>query len=87
MGTERSVLGYVVVVKPYRKHGNGAVGGGRKGSSGKKCFLYKLSSTGARELVASAEGPTAKAVVRELRVVSKVIPQHVAVSHTGETFF
>lgn len=66
MGTERIVLGYVVVVKPYRKHSNGAKGSGRLGSSGKKCFLYKIGETGSQELVASTEGPTAKAVVKEL---------------------
>jgi len=87
MGTERIVLGYVVVVKPYRKHGNGAKGGGRLGSTGKKCSLYKIGEAGSRELVASTEGPTAKAVVKELRSTTKIIPQYVAVNHNGETFF
>ena len=87
MGTERSVLGYVVVMKPYRKHGNGAKGSGRLGNSGKKCFLYKINTAGSRELIASAEGTTAKAVLKEIRSTTKIIPQYVAVSHNGETFF
>ncbi len=87
MGTERSVLGYVVVVKPYRKHGNGAKGGGRLGSTGKKSSLYKINSAGVRELVASTEGATAKAVLKDLRSTTRIIPQYVAISHNGETFF
>ena len=56
MGTKREQLGYVIEVKSYRKHGNGAKGGGRQGSSGKKCSLFKLGPGNQEELVATAEG-------------------------------
>lgn len=87
MGTHREMLGYVVVMKPWRKHGNGAKGGGRQASTGKKCTLYKLDDRGNRELVASVEGSTAKAVAKELRVANKFIPPHVSINQSGETFF
>lgn len=86
MGKDRQILGYVVVVKPYRK-GNGAVGGGRKGNTGKRCFLYKLEESGGRNLVSSVDGATAKEATRELRRQNRVIPQHVSINDRGETFF
>jgi hypothetical protein len=81
------MLGYVVVVKPYRKHGNGAKGGGRQESTGKKCSLFKINEGWHRELVASTVQPTAKAAVKEIRSSTRVIPQHVAINHNGETYF
>ncbi len=87
MGTKREPLGYVVVMKSWRKHGNGAKGGGRQGSTGKKCSLFKLDAKGNRELVASTEGSTAKAVTKELRTANKIIPPYVTINQSGETFF
>lgn len=87
MGTKRTNLGYVVVVKPWRKHGNGAKGGGRLGSTGKKCSLYRIDSAGKRELVASIEGATAKTVLRELRQTERLVPPYVTIKPNGETFF
>jgi hypothetical protein len=87
MGTRHVVLGYVLVVKPYRKHGNGAKGGGRKGSSGKRCTLYKLDASGKRKFVADTEGPNAKTALRELKSLTAVIPSHVAINNNGETTF
>ena len=37
MGTERAVLGYVIEMKPWRKGGNGPIGSGRLGGTGKRC--------------------------------------------------
>ncbi|MDQ5950735.1 MAG: hypothetical protein QG639_11 [Patescibacteria group bacterium] len=87
MGTRREVKGYVVVVKPYRKSGNGAIGSDRKGNSGKRCFLYKVDDEGNRELVSSAEGPNAKVATKKLRDATGFIPSYVAISHKGETSF
>ena len=84
MGTIRKILGYVVVVKPYRKHGNGAKGGGRKGSTGKRCALYKL---GAQEPDVEAEGPNAVEAIRNLKKLTQVNPTYVAINHNGETHF
>jgi hypothetical protein len=86
MGTDRKMLGYVVVVKPFRKS-NGAVGGGRKGSTGKRCLLYKMEEGGGRSLVSSVEGATAKDATRELRRQNRLIPQYVSIKDHGETFF
>jgi hypothetical protein len=88
MGTRHEVLGYVIVVKPYRKHGNGAKGGGRQGSSGKRCSLFKVDDkTQTRELVVETAGGTAAEAVRRLRESTRIIPTYVAISGHGETYF
>jgi len=87
MGTEHKVLGYVVEMRTWRKHGNGAKGGGRQGSSGKKAALYKTDAAGKRELVDSAEGSSAKDAQKNLRKKTGLIPQHVSINSHGETRF
>jgi hypothetical protein len=86
MGTDRVLLGFVVEMKPWRKHGNGAKGGGRLGGTGKKCSLFKIDKAGNRELVAKIEGSTAKEVLRQLRASHKFIPTNVTINQNGETF-
>lgn len=87
MGTKREVLGLVVRVESFRKNGNGAKGGGRKGNSGKRAKLFKLDEKGGRELVAVAEEATAYAATKELRAKTNLIPPHVAINSHGETHF
>lgn len=87
MGTERVVLGYVIVMKSWRKGGNGPIGSGRLDGTGKRCQLYKVAEDGGRELVVEITGPTSKEVLRRLRSTNRFIPPHVAVKHYGETHF
>jgi hypothetical protein len=87
MGTKREVLGLVVEVGSYRKSGNGAKGGGRKGNSGKRAKLFKFNKAGEKELLESAEGPTGSAAIRDLKSKTRMIPPHVAISNKGETHF
>ncbi|OGG61879.1 hypothetical protein A3C87_00580 [Candidatus Kaiserbacteria bacterium RIFCSPHIGHO2_02_FULL_49_34] len=86
MGTQRESLGRVVVVKPYRKHGNGAVGSGRQQSTGKRVFVYQVHEGGKRELLRSSEGPTLAAAMKPLRS-AKLVPTWVDVKNKGETYF
>ncbi len=86
MGSQRTLLGRTVVMKAYRKHGNGAIGSGRKQSTGKRGSVYEINSQGERELLAKVEGPTAQAVLKELRAEG-FIPTWVSVNNNGETSF
>ena len=86
MGTERHVFSRLVVVKPYRKCGNGAKGGGRKGNSGKRGTIYSLAEGGARTELASADGTTFTDLSRKLRATG-FIPEHVSLNKSGETHF
>ncbi len=86
MGTERHVFSRIVVVKPYRKSGNGAKGGGRKCNSGKLGTIYSLAQGGARTELAKAEGATFIDLSRKLRGTG-LIPQHVTLNKSGETHF
>ncbi len=86
MGTERQVYSRVVFVKPYRKNGNGAKGGGRKGNSGKLGTIYSIAVDGARTELAKADGTTFTDLSRNLRGTG-FIPQHVALNSRGETRF
>jgi len=86
MGTERTLLNRIVVIKTWRKHGNGAKGGGRQGSSGKQGTIFQMESDGTRtELATESEG-TFTNLSRKLRK-SGFIPQHVALNKSGETRF
>lgn len=42
--TERKDLGLKIEISSHRKHGNGGVGGGRKGSTGKKAEVTRKGS-------------------------------------------
>ncbi len=85
MGTERIQLRRVVVVKTQRK-GNGAIGGGRKGNSGKQGVIYRLEDDGTRTELASQDGATFTDLSRKLRATG-FIPGHVSINKSGETKF
>jgi hypothetical protein len=87
MGTRHEMKGRVIVVKPYRKAGNGAKGGGRTGVSGKRGFVYVINPENKeRTLVAQAEGATFSDMCRHLRSATQ-IPMHVTIQKKGETYF
>ena len=91
MGTKREVLGRVVVVKPWRKSGNGGKGGGRQNNSGKRGVIYQVNPDGSRTELARDEGATFSDLTRKLfakRLDNKrLIPDGVALNKSGETFF
>jgi DNA-binding PadR family transcriptional regulator len=82
---ESEVLGRKVVVKTWRKKGNGAIGGGRKNNSGKMGIIYQVSDQGEEEL-ARCKGSTFKDLSRKL-FDTGFIPRNVAISSSGETLF
>lgn len=96
MGTRHEIFNRVVVIKPWRKHGNGAKGGGRQGSTGKKGQIFQVASDGTRtpvvlstvdgEDVFVLTGSTGKDVSRKIRNTG-LIPQHVAINEHGETSY
>ncbi len=88
MGTERTSLRRVVIIKPYRKSGNGAKGGGRKGNSGKRGVIYDLAADGTHiePALASATGTTMTTLSRILRKTG-FIPEYVSINKSGETYF
>ena len=82
---DKEALGRVVVIGTQRK-GNGAVGGGRKGKSGKKGVIYQLDNKGQRTELGRASGSTMKDLSRNLRATGH-IPQYVTLNNYGETSF
>lgn len=86
MGTQRPLLNRLVVIKSWRKHGNGAKGGGRQGSSGKKGTIYQIERDGTRSELATESEGTFTNLSRKLRK-SGFIPQYVALNKSGETRF
>lgn len=88
MGTQRTPIGRVVVVKTHRKEGNGAKGGGRKGNTGKKGIIYDLAPDGSyvEPPLAERKGGTFTELKKELRS-TRLIPPHVALNKCGETVF
>ena len=88
MGTRREAQNRVVIIKPYRKNGNGAMGGGRKGNSGKRGVIYDLAADGTHiePALLSATGTTMASLSRVLRK-SGFIPEYVALNKSGKTYF
>ena len=82
---EKEKLNRLVVIGTQRKS-NGAIGGGRKGNSGKKGVIFQIEKTGARTELAHASESTFKALGRALRKTG-LIPHHVALNSYGETAF
>lgn len=76
----------VIVVKPYRKHGNGAIGGGRKGQTGKRGIIYQCDERGNRQELARYEQPTFRALSQKLFATGHV-PRHIAIKQKGDTYF
>lgn len=85
MWNEKPCLNRIVEISTQRKS-NGAVGGGRKGNSGKKGVIYQLDQKGVKTELARAEGPTFRALSRNLRSTG-FLPNHVAINSHGETAF
>ena len=79
-------LGRKVVVKAYRKHGNGAKGGGRKGQTGKKGSIYQLGNDGNCTKLATCEEPNFTELSKKL-FATNFIPRHVRINSNGETHF
>jgi hypothetical protein len=77
-------LNRVVVVSTDRKHGNGAVGGGRQGTSGKKAKVYQKYPDKDRKLLLEIEAPTFSALSKELHKPGRV-PNHIPINKKGET--
>lgn len=82
---ERAMLGRIVTITAKRK-GNGAIGGGRKGSSGKKGVIYQVDDAGKKTELARASGATLKELSRELRKTG-FIPEYVSLKSKGDTAY
>lgn len=76
---ERPVLGITIKISTDRKRGNGAIGGGRKNSTGKKATI---SIDGADPIKVTA--PTTTELLGKIRRQFS-IPPHVRINGTGET--
>ncbi len=92
VGTERTAHNRVVVIKSWRKHGNGAKGGGRQGSTGKKGQIFQVATDGTRTALKLSKdadtltGATFADLSRKLRGTG-LIPRHVALNSRGDTHF
>jgi len=82
---EQPKLGRKVVVKTHRKHGNGAVGGGRKNSTGKRGIIYGIKGDKEVELT-RCDASTFRELKRKLYETG-YIPRNVSISSSGETAF
>lgn len=78
--TKPKILGLTINISPDRKHGNGGVGGGRSGSSGKKAVIKKHG-----EPDVTLKGSTSKDLLRQVRSRYGV-PSSVVINKKGETF-
>jgi hypothetical protein len=76
---EKPALGITIKISTDRKRGNGAVGGGRKDSTGKKAIV---SIEGADPV--KVTGSTAKDLLGKIRRQFS-IPPHVRINEKGET--
>lgn len=83
---ERKKLGRKVVVKPYRKHGNGGFGGGRKGQTGKRGIIYEVTQDKKPEELMRFEEPTFGALKKKLFGPGG-IPTYVTINKSGETVY
>lgn len=93
MGTEHKLLGRVIVItQGWRKHGNGGVGGGRQGSTGKRGQIFQVASDGTRTALdlgggtLEFTGTTFKDLSRKLRATG-LIPPHVAIDKKEDTSY
>lgn len=77
--TEQDKMGLTITIGPHRKHGNGAVGGGRQHTSGKKAVISKEG-----EGTVVLTGSTVSALLKDVRKQFK-IPPHIRIHEKGET--
>lgn len=83
---DKPKVGRKVVVKPYRKHGNGGFGGGRKGQTGKRGIIYELPGDKEPQELMRFEEPTFGALKKKLFGLGGV-PTHVTINKSGETLY
>jgi hypothetical protein len=83
---DRELLGRKVVVKTWRKKGNGAIGSDRKNSSGKMGIIYQVDDQGKKSELARCTGTTFKDLSRKL-FSTGFIPRCISISSSGETIF
>ena len=76
---ERPALGITIKISTDRKRGNGAVGGGRKGSSGKKAVVTVLGHDSV-----TVTGATVRELLKQVRSQFS-IPPEVRINEKGET--
>lgn len=77
--TEVKKIGLTIKISTDRKHGNGAKGGGRKNTSGKKAVVSREGSEDT-----TVRGSTTTGLLREVRDQFK-IPHTVQINRKGET--
>jgi hypothetical protein len=73
-------VGTTIRISSHRKHGNGALGSGRKNTTGKKATVFKPN--GDKVVIT---GHTAKALLRTVRK-ELCIPPNIPINKKGETF-
>lgn len=78
--TEREKIGVTIKISSYRKHGNGAIGGGRKNTSGKKAIISK---DGTESIILTAG--TLCQLLKDVRSTCKISPD-VRINQKGETY-
>ncbi|MFZ2832222.1 MAG: hypothetical protein WAZ40_03655 [Minisyncoccia bacterium] len=76
---ERKSMGLTISISSHRKNGNGAVGGGRKNTTGKKAVITQEGS----ERV-TLTGSTVTDLLREIRKKFN-IPHTTQINRKGET--
>ncbi len=72
-------MGLTITISSHRKHGNGAVGGGRKSTSGKKAVIHQ---NGGEKVVLT--GSTTTELLKKVRNQFNV-PHYVAINKKGKT--
>lgn len=76
---ERPDLGLTITISSHRKHGNGAIGGGRKGSTGKKAEVTRKGTESV-----TITGTSTTDLLRKVRNRFS-IPSNVKINNKGET--
>lgn len=76
---KKEKMGLTITISPYRKHGNGAKGGGRKNKSGKQAIIKK---EGIDDVVIKETSATT--LLRAVRGRFK-IPHDIQINRKGET--
>ncbi len=76
---DQKMMGLTIKISPHRKHGNGAVGGGRKNTSGKKAVV---SRDGDEDI--TLVGSTTSGLLKDIRRQFK-IPPSIKINEKGET--
>ena len=76
---EQKKMGLTITISSHRKHGNGAIGGGRKNTSGKKAVIHQ---EGGEKVTLT--GSTTKDLLRKIREYF-TIPHYLTINAKGET--